>query len=106
MKFDNRPPINLEDAEQVASAKRDGGSYDGIGFNVYRVYRGKKYHLVHLFNSGCDYGSGTHTSRTHLGHWESVDDLAEFLRQQRVNGDFPWWASELLEGLEVPTEEA
>ena len=39
MTFDNRPPINFDNSETVASADRDGGSYQGIGCNSYRVYR-------------------------------------------------------------------
>lgn len=120
MIFDNRPPINFDNADQLASAERDGGAYDGVGFNVYRVYSGRRIHLVHLSSDGCDYGRGPRSVSTHLGCWESVDDLAAWLMTRTdeaadlvdVDADsraytlYPWWASELLTQLDVPGEEA
>lgn len=113
MKFDNRPPIALEDSEIVAEAVRDGGVYDGCGINAYRVYRGTRLHLVHTYSSGCDRGGHTDHQCEHLGHWQTVEEIGEWLRgrEERVEFvddryQFPWWASELMEHLEIPAEEA
>lgn len=114
MKFDNRPPIDLESAEKLASASRDGGCYDGIGYDIYRVYKGKKIHLIHLYSSGCERNNKVDSSSTHLGIFETLDALVEYLRKQfepcgygmESSGSFPWWCSELLEELNVEAEQA
>jgi hypothetical protein len=108
MRFDNRPPINLEAAEVVARAQRVVvGAYSGIGYNRYTVYRGKRFHLVHLLSSGCEYNNYVDSSSTHIGHWVGADELAAYLKSQvNTDGDFPWWCSELLVELGVPGEDA
>ena len=106
MNFDNRPPINLETAEQEACAERDGGCYDGIGADRYAIYRGKKWHLVHYFSTGCDYNNRVDSSCNHLGHWSSLEKLAQYLRSQTADGTFPWWCSALLQQLRAPADEA
>jgi hypothetical protein len=106
MIFGNCPPINLENAEEVAEARRDGGVYSGCGVDRYTVYRGKRWHLVHVYSSGCDYGAGTDHACTHHGLWPTVEELVAYLHTLTENGRFPWWASRLLSQLEVPAEEA
>lgn len=107
MIFDNRPPINLEAAELLADVERDGGAYNGVGYDRYRVYRGRKLHLIRAYSSGRDYEYGTGATSQHLGMFEDLESLGKFLKQpSRADEGFPWWASELLEELEISVEEA
>jgi hypothetical protein len=107
MLFDNRPPINLDNAEKLAEVGRDGGAYHGIGHNCYTVHQGKKLHLVHDYSSGCEYNNRVDHTCEHLGMFADVAALAEWLRKQPVaEGRYPWWCSELLDTLKVPAEEA
>lgn len=99
MQFDNRPPINLESAEKVAAASRDGGAYQGIGHNNYVVYEGAKLHLVHHYGSGCDYGYGCTSTCVHVGMFADRPALIAWLCKQQGDEGFPWWASELLTAL-------
>lgn len=106
MQFDNRPPINLDAAKHIAHAETDGGCYDGIGYNRYWVYQGKRLHLVHAHSSGCDHGSGTDSSCNHLGHWPDAPSLIRWLIKQIEDQGGLWWASELLGHLGYKGEEA
>jgi hypothetical protein len=106
MQFDNRPPINLESATQIACASRYGGAYKGIGRNAYAVYEGQKLHLVHSYVSGCDYGYGCSSTCVHLGMFPDRPALIAFLLKQQGEEGFPWWASELLESLGYAGEQA
>ncbi len=103
MTFDNRPPLNLKEDQVVGAATRDGGVYDGIGYLNYEVYQGRHVHLVTRYASGCADEPG---SQSHLGMWESIAELGEWLRKQPLQeGRYPWWCGELLEALEIPAEE-
>ena len=107
MIFCNRPPIALEAAKELADAQRDGGHYDGIGYDSYTVYQGKKLHLVHSYSTGCEYNHKVDRSCTHLGAFADLDALVAFLIAQATpDNGMPWWASKLLEKLGVPGEEA
>lgn len=106
MNFDNRPPINLEAAEKIAAASRDGGAYQGIGHNNYVAYQGAKIHLVHSYGSGCDYGSGCQSTMIHLGVFADRAALIAFLLKEQGEEGFPWWASDLLSALGYAGESA
>lgn len=102
MQFDNHPPVNFDNSEKLAKASRDGGCYDNVGWDTYTVFQGGKIHLVHSYNSGCDYGSGTTTNRAHLGIFGTREELVAFLVSKTDGGsdDVPQWAAnELLEQL-------
>ena len=103
LQFSNHPPLNISNAEEVAVASRDGGCYRDIGFNTYKVLKGKRLHLVHRYNSGCDSGGGTHTESTHLGSFETDEELIAHLLKQREDSDcgggVPWWVNRLLSDL-------
>lgn len=107
MKFDNRSPINLESSEKLASFEQDGGAYRGVGWTSWTIYKGRKLHVVYSHNSGCDYGSGTHTSREHLGMFDNLESLGKWLLARTDdNGNYPQWASELVEKLGIEVESA
>ena len=107
MQFDNHPPVNFESARKLAKASSDGGCYDGIGWDTYIVFQGKRLHLVHSYNSGCDYGRGTHTDREHMGVFDDREALIAFLLDQRTDeGIVPWWVNDLLDDLNYVGEEA
>ena len=93
--FSNHPPINFEGSEKMASARRDGGVYDGIGYNTYKVYEGKRLHLVHFASSGCEYNNHTDHTSEHLGSFSDKPKLIEHLLTESPS----WWADELLEEL-------
>jgi hypothetical protein len=109
MRFDNRPPIDLESTTQLACASRDGGVYNGIGYDAYCVYQGKRLHLVHRYSSGCVYQNHVAASCTHMGLFDSLPSLIDFLRErldpQADEGAFPWWAALLLDELGYKGEE-
>lgn len=98
--FDNHTPINFDNAETAASARRDGGAYSGIGYNSYKVYHGARWHLVHFASSGCECRTD-HISE-HLGVYDSRDALVAALLQR----DPSWWVNELLGDLDYEGEPA
>ena len=104
MTFDNHPPVDFRNAEEIASTSRDGGAYSGIGHNTYRVFQGKKLHLTHSHSSGCvSHGEfSAPTNREHLGVFDTKAELVAFLLAQPSE----WWASELLTELGYEGEEA
>ena len=95
MKFDNHPPINFDQATQIARTSRDGGSYSGIGYDTYTVYRGKAIHLVHSFSSGCEYNNHVDRTRTHHGPWATLPDFIAWLADQGPS----WWTNDLMSDL-------
>lgn len=103
VQFSNHPPLNIKNAMVIASASTDGGCYDGIGFDVYQVYRGKNLHLIHQYNSGW---GGEKTQTTHLGVFKTKEELIRWLLTEREEGCVPWWVNELLSGLGYEGEEA
>ena len=103
MKFDNHAPINMDSAEEIASASRDGGAYDGIGYNTYQVWHGSRFHLTHKHSDGCERNNKVHRISEHLGCWETKEELCEFLSSQHAG---EWWSNEILDDLGFKGEEA
>ena len=100
--FDNHPPLNFDNLPVIARAARDGGSYDGIGHNKYRVVQGKKIHLWHSHSSGCSYNNRTDLSREHMGCFASMQELIAHL----LGLPTAWWINELLDDLGFEGAEA
>lgn len=104
--FENHAPINFERAEEVARYWRDGGVYDGIGHSVVRIMKGKLYHVYSSYSSGCDYGSGTHTTRRYLYGCRTREELICWLLEQLGDEDRVRWANGLLADLDYEGEAA
>jgi hypothetical protein len=103
--FDNHPPVNFSAASTVASASRDGGCYNGIGYNDYDLFQGRKFHLVHSYSSGCEYNNRVDRTKEHLGVFEDRETVITFLLSEPE--DVPQWArNELLTDLQYMGEEA
>lgn len=88
--FDNHPPVNFSNAEKVASASHDGGAYDGIGYNTFKVYQGTKFHLVHFYSDGCERNNKTSSTSEHLGTFDTKEALIAHLVQE------PGWPNNVL----------
>ena len=103
--FENHPPVNFENAEEIARVEQDGGCYDGIGTNLYRVMQGNRIHLYHYYSSGCEYNNKVDSNREYLGNWNNTSELIAALLSDIL--DVAQWATnDLLIDLGYEGEEA
>lgn len=101
MKFDNHTPVNLSAAEKVATACKDGGCYDGVGTDRYTIYKGKNWHLIHYYSSGCEYNNKVDSDNTYKGCFATKEGLILKLLEESPS----WWSDELLEEMGYTGEE-
>lgn len=100
--FNNHTPINLKAAKVQAIARWDGGRYEGIGYNEFTVFEGKRWHLIHQESSGCEYNGRVDSLCEHLYACETREEMISHL----VSREPERWVNQLLTGLGYEGEEA